>query len=165
MLRKGWVCVQAIAAFVSLAVVSTGNLSNAATDTGTLSVTATVQNSCTLNGGTLSFGEYTTGQVDDLDAEGTISFSNCSGTLTFELDGGQAQNIDGRRMTNGGQQLNYQIYRNAARNSVWGQGGNAQQIVLVVPQSGTVDVYGRIAGGQNVSSGDYTDIVNITLTF
>jgi spore coat protein U-like protein len=37
--------------------------------------------------------------------------------------------------------------------------------VLLVPGSGSVPVYGRIAGGQNVAAGTYTDTVNVTLTF
>ena len=70
----------------------------AGTDTDQLNVTATVQTSCALNGGTLNFGEYNSGQQADLKVEGTIAFTSCSGNLSFELDGGSAGNVNGRQM-------------------------------------------------------------------
>ena len=63
-----------------------------------LNVTATVLSSCALNGGTLSFGDYTSGQPTDLDVDGIINYVNCSGTLTFALDGGGSGNINARQM-------------------------------------------------------------------
>jgi spore coat protein U-like protein len=69
-------------------------------------------------------------------------------------------------MTNGsGGSLNYQLFRNSARSQVWGSGAEAQQVVLLVPGSGNVPVYGRIPGSQNVAAGAYSDTVNVTLTF
>ena len=68
-------------------------------------------------------------------------------------------------MSLGANRLNYQIYRNAVRNAVWGSGANAQGVVLIGTQSGTVTVYGRIPANQIVPEGTYTDTVNITLTF
>jgi spore coat protein U-like protein len=137
------------------------------TDTGQLAVTATVLSGCTLIGGTLDFGNYVSGQPGALDAAGRISYVNCRGTLTFELDGGQAGNVYARQMRGPDGSLGYQIYKTSARNSVWGQGGDAYQLQLLspTPSSGNVTVHGRIFGGQAVPGGTYTDIVNITLTF
>ena len=139
----------------------------AETDTGQLTVTATVLSGCTLIGGTLDFGNYLSGQPGALDAAGQISFVNCSGTLTFELDGGQAGNTNARRMSGPDATLGYQIYKTSARNAVWGMGVDAYQLQLLgaTPGSGNVTVHGRIPGGQAVPGGTYTDIVNITLTF
>lgn len=137
----------------------------AGTDTDVLSVSATVQTSCQLNGGTLSFGDYSSGQEADLDVQGTISYAHCSGNLTFELDGGGSADVNARRMTSGTNKLNYQIYRTAARNAVWGSGLNSHGLVLIGTQSGSVPVYGRIPARQTVPAGTYTDTVNITLTF
>ena len=137
----------------------------AGTDTDQLNVTATVQTSCALNGGTLNFGEYNSGQQTDLDVEGTIAFAHCSGNLSFELDGGGTGNVNSRQMSSGSNRLDYQIYRNPTRSAVWGSGTNAQGMVLLTTQSGTVPVYGRIPGGQTVPPGTYSDVVNITMTF
>lgn len=137
----------------------------AGTDTDQLTVTATVQSGCSLSGGTLAFGQYLSGQPNDLDAVGAISYVNCSGTLTFSLDGGSSGNISARQMRSGTNRLNYQIYRNQTRNAVWGSGSDAHGVILLTPQSGTIPVFGRIPNEQIVPDGVYTDTVNITLTF
>lgn len=135
------------------------------TDTDTLSVTATVQSACALNGGTMAFGQYLSGQTTNLDVVGQINYANCSGNLSFELDGGQAADVNARKMLSGSNQLQYQLYRNSARNAVWGTGTNAQGLQLLQPLSGKIDVYGRIPSGQAVPAGSYADTVNVTLTF
>jgi spore coat protein U-like protein len=137
------------------------------TDTGQLTVTATVLSGCTLVGGSLDFGNYVSGQPGNLDAAGRIGYVNCRGTLTFELDGGQQGNVSARKLRGPNGSLAYQIYKTSTRNSVWGQGGDALQLQLLspTPTSGNVTVHGRIFGGQAVPGGTYTDIVNITLTF
>lgn len=160
--RKGRGAVALVLAFLGWP-----SLAMAETQTGQLTVSATVQSGCTLTGGTLDFGSYVSGQAADLDASGQIGFVNCTGVLTFELDGGQQGNVNARRMTGAGGMLAYQLYRTSARAAVWGTGGNAHQLQLVgtVPTSGAVTVHGRIPGSQSVPAGGYADIVNITLTF
>lgn len=152
---------------VGLAVLSLPLAAAANTDTGTLNVTATVQSSCAVDGGTMNFGAYNSGQQAALDVEGSISYSNCTGELTFELDGGTSGDTNNRTMTSGDNQLAYQLYRTAARNAVWGEGTNAHQVSIFdeEPQSDTVTVYGRIPGGQAVAPGTYTDTITITMTF
>lgn len=137
------------------------------TATGQLAISATVQSGCALTGGTLDFGNYVSGQAAALDATGQISYVNCTGLLTFELDGGQQGNVQNRKMSGNGATLAYQIYRSGARTAIWGLGGDALQLQLIssTPSSGSVPVYGRVLGGQAVPGGAYTDIVNITLTF
>jgi spore coat protein U-like protein len=140
-------------------------VAQAGTDTDQLMVTATVLSACSLSGGTLSFGPYTSGQTTNLDATGTINYVNCSGNLSFALDGGGSGNINARQMSSGSNRLSYQIYRNSARNAIWGTGADAHQVMLIGTQSGTATVYGRIPASQVVADGTYTDVVNITLTF
>ena len=137
------------------------------TATATLTLEATVVDSCGLNGSALGFGSYTSGQAENLDASGNITFTSCpAGTLTFELDGGQSGNASARSLSNGsGGSLGYQLYTDSARSDMWGSGGDANSMLLVVPGSGSISVYGRIPGGQTTAAGSYTDTVNITLTF
>lgn len=149
------------------ALVAIAGASASAQETDVLTVQVTVQESCSIAGSTIDFGTYSAGQQAALNAEGTISYNNCAaGTLTIALDGGAVGNVTNRAMGNGdGDTLTYQLYRNSARNQIWGTGGEAQQIVLLVPDSGTVPVFGTIPGGQNVPGGSYSDTVNVTLTF
>ena len=147
------------------AAVAASPATHAATVTDVLNVSATVLSSCALNGGTLSFGDYTSGQQTDLDVDGTINYVNCSGTLTFALDGGGSGDINARQMRQGANRLNYQIYRTSSRSAVFGTGADAQGKILIGTQTGSLTVYGRIPKNQVVPDGAYTDIVNITLSF
>jgi spore coat protein U-like protein len=150
---------------VALLLVGHAGPARAGTDTDILTVTATVLSACSLSGGTLNFGSYTSGQTTNLDVTGVINYVNCSGSLTFALDGGLSGSVNARQMQQGAGRLNYQIFRNAVRNAVWGVGAEAQGVVLIGTQSGSITVYGRIPSGQVVPDGTYTDTVNITLTF
>ena len=138
---------------------------SAGTDTDQLTITATVLSGCALSGGSLTFGQYVSGQTADLDAVGQINYTYYVGDLKFELDGGTAASVTNRQMAAGAARLRYQLYRNATRTAVWGAGTDAHAVLLLIPQNGRVDVYGRILGGQGVAAGTYTDTVNITLTF
>ncbi|MCB1885288.1 MAG: spore coat protein U domain-containing protein [Geminicoccaceae bacterium] len=150
---------------VAFALVLAASGAEGATETGTLTVTATVQTECALNGGTLDFGTYASGQVQDLRVTGRIDYVNCSGLLSFELDGGQAGSVAGRYMVSGDDRLRYQLYQTPARITLWGQGEDDLRLQLFTTQSGSVEVYGTIPGGQAVPPGTYADVVNITLTF
>ena len=139
----------------------------APTKTGTLAVSAVVQSNCALTGGTMNFGTYTSGQTANLDVDGTISYANCPvGNLVFELDGGDAGNVNARKMTSGSNALNYQLYRNSTRSAIFGTGtANAYTEVRLISGGGSIPVYGRIASGQTAPAGNYADTVDITLTF
>lgn len=150
---------------VSCCMLAAAGSARAATDTDQLTVTATVQSGCSLGGGTMNFGQYTAGQAVALDAVGEIRFTNCVGTLRFELDGGASANVNQRQMSSGSNRLNYQLYRNSTRSQIFANGSNSYTLQVLEPLSGTVDVYGRIPAGQAVAAGTYTDNVTITLTF
>lgn len=157
----------AAALLASHGVVSHGVVSRAeaATSTTQMTVTATVLSSCALTGASLNFGEYVSGRTTNLDVDGQITYSNCSGRLTFELNGGQSGNVNARAMRNGANSLNYQLFRNPTRTAIFGTGTNAQSVDQLIPGNGQVIVYGRIPSGQSVPAGTYTDTVTVTLTF
>jgi spore coat protein U-like protein len=150
---------------MALALAAGAHPARSAVDTDILTVTATVLSACSLSGGTLDFGQYISGQTNNVDVNGTINYVNCSGNLSIALDGGTSGNIDARQMSQGASKLNYQLYRTAQRVSVWGSGADAQGVILIGTQSGSQTVYGRIPANQIVPPGTYTDTVNITMTF
>lgn len=137
------------------------------TDTGTLAVSVRVQDVCSVDGGALDFGVYAGGQSSAVEAAGSIAYLGCStGALTFTLDGGAAGDEAARQLRSpAGDALSYQLYRNPARTLLWGSGENAMVLQLLVSGSGSIPIYGRIPGGQDVPAGAYADAVNVTLTF
>lgn len=137
------------------------------TDTDVLTVMVTVQEACEISGSTLDFGTYTGGQENALNGQGQISYTGCAaGTLVIDFDGGTSGDVQSRQMSgDAGGTLGYQLYRNASRTQVWGTGANALQVQLIEPGAGNIAVYGSIPGGQIAAAGNYTDTVNVTLTF
>lgn len=137
----------------------------AATRDGQFNVSASVQSGCALSGAVFNFGQYTSGQAASLDAVGTINYADCSGNVTLELDGGLSGDVNARQLRAGSRRLGYQVYREAARSSVWGRGANARIVRFATSQSGRIEVFGRIPGGIVVEPGSYTDTIGVTLTF
>lgn len=153
--------------FIALIVLSESiNPAHAGSDTDQLHVSVTVNSGCSLDGGAMDFGEYLSGQPNDLDVLGQINFVNCSGYMTLSLDGGSNGSVADRYMTLGDHQLKYQLYRSPTRTAIWGEGGDAREVTLLgPPQSRSIDVYGRIPKLQYVPDGLYTDVITVTLTF
>jgi spore coat protein U-like protein len=134
-----------------------------------LQVTSSVVGTCTLSGGTLAFGTYVQAQTKPKDGQGTISLNCPAGiNVTINMDMGQSGGGGFRNMTGGGQNLIYQLYRDAARAQVWGTGTGASGGKQVNPSAGgaqTHDVYGRINANQSPPfAGNYTDTVIVSLT-
>lgn len=149
----------------------------AGTATATLTVTASIASTCTINAATLAFGAYDPVVVNktvNLDQSTTIGFTCTLGsTGTIDIDKGA--NSTGttpnfqRRLSDGATPahfLTYNLYQDAARTTLWGTttSGTAEANVgLGVAQ--TTNLYGRIPSGQNGTSGSYTDSATMTITF
>ena len=156
--------------FAVAAVLSAGNGDTpalAATDTATLTVTASVAAVCNVQSATLAFGTYDPAAAN-LDASTTINLTCTPGTnYDIGLDGGGSGNVSARQMANGGAStLNYGMYQDATRTINWGDTVGTDTITGVGAgglQSHTV--FGRIPTGQFVATGAYNDTVTITVTF
>ncbi len=65
--------------------------------------------------------------------------------------------------------LNYNLYLDAARTTIWGDGtGGTQVYSNANPPNNTnvtVTIYGRIPASQDVSAGSYTNTVTATINF
>jgi len=138
--------------------------------TDTFDVTATVIDSCTLTAGnTLAFGNYDPNSGTNLDGQTTINVSCTNGTTAdLELDlGGNADGTT-RRMadvTNGTSFLEYELYSDSGRTTVWGTGGDAITYTGQGVLSAENDtVYGRVPSGQDVTVESYSDTITVTLT-
>lgn len=135
--------------------------SYAATTTTTFTVTATVVNTCSATATNLGFGTYVNVTID---ATSTVSVTCTSGgAYTVGLSNGANYSAPNRRMTNGSAFLNYELYSDAGRLTVWndtttvaGTGsGSAQDLT----------VYGRLPGTQGLIAGSYTDTITATVTY
>ena len=129
----------------------------------TINVTVNVISSCNITSTTaVAFGVYDPLNALDNTA-GSGSFTFVCGTVTaYQLHiSGTRQMSDG-----GGNLLNYQLYTDVARTSVWppstpsSETGTATSGVPV-----TRNAYGRIFAGQDVPAAAYTSTLTVTVTY
>lgn len=129
----------------------------------------------------LSFGAYSPiafpGKLASADADstGTVSIS-CSGlaqavSYSIKLGAGRSNSIAARAMggTGGGADMAYNLYGNASRTVVWGDGAiGAAFSGTIAPTDGPAShtFYGRVPAGQHtLRAGGYTDVLVVTLEY
>lgn len=137
----------------------------AASATGSFSVTASVTAGCTVSADTLAFGVYS---GSDLINTNTITETCTLGTTISSITLSLGDNYSGgtRRMKNGSYYLNYSLYSDSGRTTVW------DMVTTPTPPSpdGTaqfITVYGRIPSGQLAGAGvgGYTDTITVTINY
>lgn len=141
----------------------------AATATGTLAVSMTIQASCTLASSSgVAFG--TQGVLTtNTDASGTLGVQCTSGTpYTVALDagGGTSATTAARKMSSGGATVTYALYRDSGRTQTWGNTQGTDTLAGTGNGSSqTLTVYGRVAAQSTPAPGAYADTVNVTITY
>jgi spore coat protein U-like protein len=124
---------------------------------------------CTVSVGALAFGSYDVFAGAPTDSTATITYS-CSGpatTPTLSIGTGVAGSFSPRRIKSGVNALSYNLYVDAARTSVWGDGTGGTSTVAASMGTGlTSTVYGRVFAGQTgAPAGSYLDTVVVTINF
>ena len=119
---------------------------------------------CGVSSAGVAFGSYDTLISTPLDGVGTISVNCLLPTpFTVALSAGSGTFAQ-RQMTAGATQLGYNLYTDATRTIVWGDGISGS----TVSASGTsvdLSIYGRVPAGQNVAAGVYSDSIVITVSY
>jgi len=171
----------AMATALIVALAAAGNTAIAGTATDTLSVTATVNASCTIDSTTaVAFGTYDPVSANKTDALSTSAGAintTCTNGSAAIITLGQGDNADTgstdsaplRRMvgtTNTDQYLSYSLCQDSTDCvTPWGNDAASGEPVTGSGTSDSVAVYGSVAGGQNVKADSYTDSVVVTVTF
>lgn len=124
---------------------------------------------CTFSSVTnVNFGTYDVFGSANVDSTGSISIS-CTGRPSWLLSLSQGANASTylpRYMVNAGTLLNYNLYTDPARTTVWGDGtGGTVTVSGTGNGTFTNTVYGRIPPSQNASAGLNSDTVVITVNF
>ncbi len=138
----------------------------AATSSTILNVNASVGATCNVATGPVNFGFYNPTQGQASDANGDVTATCTSGTpYSIGLGAGQSGDFAQRTMRDGANPLAYSLYTDSSYLTVWDDTTN------VVSGVGTgfaqsITVFGRILAGQtNVTVGNYSDIVAVTITY
>jgi spore coat protein U-like protein len=131
----------------------------------------------------VNFGVYdaVAAAPDDSAGRVNVSCSNVPGTgvdnvaYSVALSPGSAGTFNPRRLAAGTGRLDYNLFRDAGRTQVWGNGTSGSFLVpgtmRVGPGQGnstrtnTHDIFGRVPAQQDAAIGAYTDTIVVTLTF
>ena len=139
---------------------------------GALGAAATAEAACTISTTAVNFGTYNVFSASPDNATGQVTY-RCTAPrpplVTIQLDKGGAPTFNPRQMRMGSEILNYNLYRDAARTTIWGDGTGGSQTYTrsnpPVNQNINVNVFGRIPAGQDVSAGSYSATVTATIFF
>ena len=153
-----------------ITVTVTGNFTGSTT---TFNTNSSVAAKCNVSAANLSFGAVNP-LITQTDAATTLTV-NCTknSPYTVGLNAGvtTGATIAQRKMANGADIMNYNLYTNAARTTIWGNSAVAPTWVsgngagLAIAQ--TLTVYGRVASGQtNLAVGNFQEnTVTVTVTY
>jgi spore coat protein U-like protein len=146
-------------------------LEAATTQTASFNVTANVTANCTIVAGALGFGSYdpvVANASSPLDQTSTITVACTKGTnATVSLDLGTHTSGSTRRMQSGTtatEFLAYELYTTSGHATVWNT-TNTVAYSATSKASSSLTVYGRVVGGQDVETANYSDTIVATITF
>lgn len=143
----------------------------AQTASSSLDVSATVTPNCTVTTSPIAFGTVNTLSGSNVDGNGGVSVTCTNGTAWAASAGtgsGSGASLASRRMSSGSNVLNYNLYTNSSRNTIWGDGTASTSTIANNGTGATQSfiVYGRIAAGQaSVPAGNYSDTVSVTVSY
>jgi spore coat protein U-like protein len=138
---------------------------------------------CAVTASGVAFGTYdpSLGTADDSTGSIVVSCTytgpggSDTANYTVTLSTGTSGSFAPRKLAAGASQLNYNLFRDAARTQVWGNASSGTTIITgslrVGPGAGnrtrtaTHVIYGRIPQLQDADTGDYSDLIQVTLTF
>jgi spore coat protein U-like protein len=126
---------------------------------------------CSVSASGVAFGTYDVLGGAAVDSTGAVVY-NCEPQdhdVLIALSPGSSGTYTARTLMSGSNQLSYNLYTDAARTQIWGDGtGSTDVYQKHNPQNNrdvTVTIYGRIPGGQDGAVGSYADSIVATINF
>jgi spore coat protein U-like protein len=136
---------------------------------------------CSVSTAGVAFGAYDVTLATPDDSTGTLTVT-CTRVILLDpsnvsyvlaLSRGTSGSYLMRQMASGANRLNYNLYANAAHSQVWGDGTGSSVTVsgslsfglLLLSQSASHTMYGRVPALQDVASSSYSDAIVVTITF
>jgi len=131
---------------------------------------------CSASTPNLAFGSYsgTLGSATDSQTTLTVTCSSFISILvgySISLSAGNSGNSAARELRQSANVLNYNLYSDPLRSSVWGSGGSSVSdsfllSILGIGVDRLYPIYGRIPAGQiNAPSGSYSDSITVTVAY
>jgi spore coat protein U-like protein len=153
-------------------VMAAGVASAASPATTTLNVSAKVASNCLVTAAPLAFADYDASNT--VDGSANLSVRCSTGTpYTVKLGGGVHGDVTQRLLSDGTNELEYNLFTSAARTTVWGETVGTNTVAgtgqgMSSTKANTHTVYGTIANSdanQDAPTGVYTDTVAVTVEY
>ncbi|MFI5308073.1 MAG: spore coat U domain-containing protein [Polyangiales bacterium] len=120
----------------------------------------------------VAFGSYDGFSTTPLDSAGSVAF-RCTGVgpadmISIQIGRGSSGSFLPRAMSRHRFRLEYNLFMDAARTIVWGDGTGGTSAYTARPvesQMVSVPIFGRIMPRQNVEAGAYGDLVVLTVLY
>jgi spore coat protein U-like protein len=129
--------------------------------------TARAEADCSISTTSVAFGNYDVFSATPRDATGTVQIS-CTprADIQVTLSRGSSAVFDPRTLRSGTNILNYNLFRNAARTQIWGD-GSAGTLTFIGNNTRTTTqtIYGRVPASQDAAVGNYSDTIVATVIF
>jgi spore coat protein U-like protein len=139
------------------------------TTTTTFTVQLTITASCTINSAsTLNFGSQGV-LTANVDQTSTIQVQ-CTNTTPYNIGlnagTGTGATVAVRKMTNGGNTINYSLYTDVGRSTVWGNTVGTDTVASTGNgASQAFTVYGRVPPQTTPAPATYSDTITVTVTY
>jgi spore coat protein U-like protein len=127
---------------------------------------------CTVSTVGVAFGAYDVFSSSPLASAGSVTVS-CKGAkhgldpISVSLSSGNSGSFQPRKMFRGFETLDYNLYLDPGNTQIWGNGTGGSLRYNSVASNGpiTLNIFGRIPAGQDISAGTYSDTIVVTLDF
>jgi spore coat protein U-like protein len=131
---------------------------------------------CTAAATANAFGTYNPFSVSPVNSTATVTVT-CQALIpvivsyTIQLSTGTGGSFAARSMAGPSSHLLYQLYRDAARTQIWGDGTSSTftvadgYLVTVVPVMRNYTAFSQLLALQQVAPGSYTDTVTVLVTY
>jgi spore coat protein U-like protein len=120
---------------------------------------------CSVSPQSVNFGNYDPLSPSVSDGVGNIGIS-CDGVTSFTIAFSSGiGSYTARLMTSAASQMQYNLYTDATRLTIWGDGTGATATISASATGGDFAVYGRIPASQNLPVDTYTDTIIVTVTY
>lgn len=133
---------------------------------------------CTVSANPVAFGAYNPNSATPVDSVGNVQVScTLAGMVSvfvsyqILLSTGFSPSFSPRTIINGAYTLSYNLYINAGRSMIWGDGTGGSSTISDSYLLGlqtvirNYPVYGRISAAQNVPAGNYSDTITVTVNY
>lgn len=158
-----------IAVLLALGMMPWAGLHAQQTAQTTFRVQARVNAVCEVTATDLDFGTYTAQSGTPLQGT-TMLRATCTPNTTYNIGLNEGTSpgatVNQRKMVSGAQVLNYQLYSDSSRSTIWGNTTGTDTVTGVgsgLAQDHTV--FGSIPASQVIPAGDYSDTITVRVYY